>query len=137
MVERLSLTGDFSCEQADMGEEEPCGGAGNGGFEILCEAPASAEPDEGSFHHPASRQEFEPAGGVRPLDDLNGPFADFGEAPIEFGAGIAAIGKHMPQPGIQGFDGFEHVGRPVAVPNTGMMTAAPTRWPIVSVVLTD
>ena len=120
-----------------MCEEEPCGSAGNGGFEILCEAPASAEPGEGSLHHPASRQEFEPAGGVRPLDDLNGPFADFGEAPIEFGTGIAAIGKHMPQPGIQGFDGFEHVGRPVAVLNTGMMTAAPTRWPIVSVVLTD
>ena len=50
MVERLSLTGDFPCEQADMGEEEPCGGAGNGGLEILCEAPASAEPGEGSFH---------------------------------------------------------------------------------------
>ena len=27
-----------------MGEEEPCGGAGNGGLEILYKAPASAEP---------------------------------------------------------------------------------------------
>ena len=104
-----------------MGEEEPCGGAGNGSLEILCKASASAEPGEGSFHYPASRQEFEPAGSVGALDDLYGPFADFGEAPIEFGAGIAAIGKHMPQPRIQGFDGFEHVGRPVAVLNTGMM----------------
>lgn len=40
MVVRLSLTGDFPCEEADMGEEAPCGGAGNGGVEILCEAPA-------------------------------------------------------------------------------------------------
>ena len=112
MVEWLSLTGDFSCEQADMGEEEPGGGAGNGGLEILCEAPASAEPGEGSFHDPASRQEFEPAGGVRPLDDLNGPFADFGEAPIEFGAGIAAIGKHMPYQGYRDLTDLSTSGAP-------------------------
>ena len=52
------------------------------------------------LYHPASRQEHEPAGGVRALDDLYGPFADFGEASLEFGTGIAAIGKHRPQPGI-------------------------------------
>ena len=51
----------------------------------------------------------------------HGRFAVFGEAPIEFGAGIAAIGKHMPQPGIQGFDGFQHIGRPIPVLNAGMM----------------
>ena len=104
-----------------MGKEEPCGGAGNGCLEILCEAPASAEPGEGSLSHPASRQEFEPAGGVGALDDLYGPFADFGEASVEFGTGIAAVGEHVPQPGIQGFDGFEHVGRPIPILNTGMM----------------
>ena len=121
MVVRLSVACDFSCEQADLGEEEPCGGAGNGGLEILCNAQASAEAGEGSFHDPASRQQFEPAGGVGALDDLYGPFADFGEAPIEFGTGIAAIGKHMPQPGIQGFDGFERFGCPITVLNAGMM----------------
>ena len=121
MVFCLSLTGDFSCEQADMGEEEPCGGAGNGGFEILGEASASAEPGEGSFHHPAAGQEFKPAGGVGALDDLNGPVADFGEATFEFGAGITAVSEHTPQPGIQGFYGFEHGGRPIAVLNAGMM----------------
>ena len=104
-----------------MGKEEPCGGAGNGGLEILCKTSASAEPGEGSLHDPASRQEFEPAGGVGALDDLYGPFADFGEASIEFGTGIAAVGEHVPQPGIQGFDGFEHVGRPIPILNTGMM----------------
>ena len=104
-----------------MGEEEPCGGAGNGGLEILCEAPASAEPGEGSLSYPASRQEFEPAGGVGALDDLYGPFADFGEASIEFGTGIAAVSEYMPQPGIQGFDGFERFGCPITVLNAGMM----------------
>ena len=49
MVVWLSVTGDFSREQADMCDEEPCGGAGNGGFEILCKAPTSAEPGEGSL----------------------------------------------------------------------------------------
>ena len=117
----LSVTGDFSCDQADMCEEEPCGGADNGGFEILCEAPASAEPGKGSLYHPTSRQKFEPAGGVGALDDLYGPCADFGEASIEFGTGIAAVGEYVPQPGIQGFDGFEHVGRPIPILNTGMM----------------
>ena len=44
MVVRLSVACDFPCEQADMGkEEEPCGGAGNGGLEILCKTLASAE----------------------------------------------------------------------------------------------
>ena len=98
-----------------MGKEEPCGGAGDGSLEILCKAPASAEPGKGSFHDPASRQEFEPAGGVGALDDLYGLFADFGEASIEFGTGIAAVGEYVPQPRIQGFDGFEHVGRVSAV----------------------
>ena len=121
MVVWLLMTGDFPCEQADMGEEEPCGSAGNGSLEILCEAPASAEPGKGSLHHPTSRQEFEPAGGVGALDDLYGPFADFGEASVEFGTGIAAVGEYVSQPGIQGFDGFEHVGRPIPILNTGMM----------------
>jgi hypothetical protein len=121
MIVRLSVSYDFPCEQADMGKEEPCGGAGNGCLEILCEAPASAEPGEGSLHHPASRQEFEPADGVGALDDLYGLFADFGEASVEFGTGIAAVGEHVPQPRIQGFDGFEHVGRPIPILNNGMM----------------
>ena len=108
-----------------MGQEEPCGGAGNSGLEILCKAPASAEPGEGSLHHPASRQQFEPAGGVGAFDDLYGPFADFGEAPIKFGAGIATVSEYMPRPGIQGFDGFEHVGRPIPVLNAGMMNDRP------------
>ena len=42
MVVWLSVAGDFSCEQADKGEKAPCGCSGNGGLEILCEAPASA-----------------------------------------------------------------------------------------------
>lgn len=51
-----------------MCEEGPCGCAGNGGLEILREAPTSAEPCEVSFYHPTSRQEFEAAGGVGALD---------------------------------------------------------------------
>ena len=121
MVMWLLRTGDFSREQTDMGKQEPCGDAGNGGFEILSEAPTSAEPGEGSFYHPAPRQEFEPAGGAGTLDDLYGPFTDFGEASVEFRTGIAVIGEYVPQPGIWGFNGFEHAGRPIPVLNTGMM----------------
>lgn len=41
MVERLWVACDFPCEQADMGDEEPCGD--NGGLEIFWEALAFAE----------------------------------------------------------------------------------------------
>ena len=112
MVMWLLRTDDFSREQADMGVEEPCGGAGNGGFEILCKAPTSAEPGEGSLYHPASRQEHEPAGGVRALDDLYGPFADFGEASLEFGTGIAAIGKHSRNQGYRDLTDLSTSGAP-------------------------
>ena len=121
MAVRLSVACGFSCEQGDMCEERRGGGAGKGGLELLCEPPASAEPSESSFHHPAPRQAFEHAGCVGALDALFGPFADFGESSVEFGTGIATVGKRMPQPGIQGFDGFEDVGHPILVPNTGMM----------------
>jgi len=63
----------------------------------------------------------QPVGGVGAFDDLYDPFADFGEVSIEFGTGIAAVGESVPQPRIQGFDRFEHVGRPIPILNAGMM----------------
>jgi hypothetical protein len=54
-----------------VGDEDPSDGALQGGLEVLCEAAASAEPAEGSFHHPPAGQEDKALGGVGPFDDLN------------------------------------------------------------------
>ena len=59
MVVGLLVSGDFPCEQADMGEEEPGGGAGNGGLEILCQPPVAIDPGEEAFDHPASGDDGE------------------------------------------------------------------------------
>ena len=46
---------EASDEHADMGDVDPCDGAGDGRLEVLGEAPASAEPGEGAFDDPATR----------------------------------------------------------------------------------
>jgi hypothetical protein len=43
----LTLTHDFSCESADVGEQDPGGCTGDFCLEILGETAASAEPGEG------------------------------------------------------------------------------------------
>lgn len=66
-----------------MGEEHPCGCAGDGCFEIPGEAAASAEPGKGSLDDPSARQEFKSFCGVGALDGLDGPFPDFVEVSVQ------------------------------------------------------
>src|SRR5262249_13952387 len=64
--------------------------------EVLGEAPASAEPSEGSLNDPAPGQELEPFDAWRSLDDLDRPRA--GECIDELFAAINPVGKDMSQP---------------------------------------
>ena len=129
MVAILTLACDFSCEQADVGEHEPCGGTGDCCLEVLGEAAASAEPGEGPLDNPSAGQEFKSFCGIGALYDLDRPFPDLLEASLQLGPGIATIGEDMPQRGIFLADGLEHSGRAIAILNIGGMDHKPNEVP--------
>ncbi len=91
-----------SCQPAGQelhaGEEEPCLGAGDGRFEVLGQAPVAVEPSQGTFDHPAARDDFEALRGVGPLDDLQRPSAEPPQRVLEFRAAIGTVGEDMAQP---------------------------------------
>ena len=72
----------FSSARQPAGQElnacevDPCFGAGNGRFEVLCQASVAVEPGQRAFDHPLAGQDFEPLCGVGSLDDLQRPSAD-------------------------------------------------------------
>ena len=129
MVIYLSLPRDFSYQQADVGEQEPCGSTGDCCFEILGEAAAPAEPGEGSLDDPSAGQEFKSFRGVGAFYDLDVPFPDLFEASLQFRACIAAIGEDMLQQRIFLADGFEYAGRTIAILNIGRMDNKPDEVP--------
>jgi len=88
-------------EHADVGDEDPCDGAGDGGLEVLGETAASPEPGEGTFDDPSARQHLEAFGGVGSLDDVEGETAEFGEPVAKLVAGIGAVGEQMTQPWVE------------------------------------
>jgi hypothetical protein len=77
-----------------MGNQEPCLGAGNGGFPVLRQAATSPELGIGPFNHPPAWQNLEAACGVRPFDDLDPPRAVAFHGAAQFRPGIAAV--HCP-----------------------------------------
>ncbi len=146
MVMLLTFSRNFSCKQADMGEQDPGGCTGDCCLEILGETAASAEPGEGSLDalpqpstglrrrnlccfRPSAGQEFKSFRGVGAFYDLYGPFPDFFEAPFQFRPSIAAIGEDMPQGRVFPADGFEHGGCAIAVLNIGGMDNEPDEVP--------
>ena len=78
---------EASGEEAEIGEEEPGGGALDGCFEVLGEASASAEPGKGALDDPSARQELEAFDARRPLDDFDRPWA----AIVDGGAQLRAL----------------------------------------------
>jgi hypothetical protein len=82
-----SISCEAPGEHADVGDEDPCDGAGDGGLEVLGEAAAAAKPCEGPFNDPPARQHFEALGGIGSLDDLDRPAAELAE-PANTGASI-------------------------------------------------
>ena len=84
-------------EQLHRSEIEPDLAAGDGGLKVFGEAAVAVEPSEGSFDHPAARQDTR-AGTIGPFDDLDSPPAVSGQCRGQLIAGIAAVGKDMAQP---------------------------------------
>lgn len=116
---------DASSEDADVGDEDLCLGAGDGFFPILGKAPAASEPGKGAFDDPAARQKFEVLGDVGAFDDLQVPIADPGQCAAELGSGVAAVGEHMAQPGKARANGSEHTGGVVPILNVGAVHHQP------------
>ena len=114
-------------EQLHRSEIEPDLTAGDGGLKVLGEAAVAVEPSEGSFDHPAARQDTR-AGTIGPFDDLDSPPGVSGQCRGQLIAGIAAIGKDMVQPREQIADRRQQArchralaGRPPASPIASSM----------------
>lgn len=74
-----------------MNDEQRCGCRGDGLLEVLGAAAVAIQPRKGPLHHPASAQDLESLGVVRPLDDLDRPFRDLAQCLAKLFAGIATI----------------------------------------------
>ena len=61
----------------------PSGGAFDSSPEVLGETAVAPQPCEGAFDHPLAGQDFEALCAVGSLDDLERPFADFGQRRAE------------------------------------------------------
>ena len=103
----------------DGRDEEPCGGAFDGSFEVFGEASVPVQPGDGPFDDPAARQQFEALDGVGSLDDFEAPSPNFGERGTEFVPGIAAIGEDVTQPREAVADAGEDIWCAVAILDIG------------------
>src|SRR3546814_9591418 len=97
MNRMISSSCEPTREESDVGEEEPCGCCGDGGLEVLGEAPASAEQGEGCFADPSSGQQLEAFDALWALDDFDGPRPAVGEGLEQLLATIDAVGEYMAQ----------------------------------------
>ena len=79
-----------------MGDDYPRHGSFDGGFEVLGEPAAAAEPSKGALDHPTAGKQFEPFGDVGSLDDLDVQFSHLDQSVPQFVASIAAIGEDVP-----------------------------------------
>src|SRR5947207_7690807 len=92
-----------SCEtagkQPNAGDQEPCFGAGNAGFEVLGEAAIASEPGEGAFDDPAFRLRLKGSDLLGTSDDLDRPPAELGDRVAKLVATVDAVGEDMLQLG--------------------------------------
>lgn len=120
--------------EADRGDEDPGFGARDGSLEVLGKSAAAAEPSESTLDDPSPAQHLEPLGGVRSLDDFDGPTADPRQCFAQFLSGIPTVGEQMAQPGIEPSNG----STPTALSRSWMSavsTVSPTRCPSASVMM--
>src|SRR5712691_1732165 len=97
----MNHDGSSSCkapgEEAQVGQEDPRGGAGDGGLEILGEASAATEPGQAALHHPPPGEELEAFDAWRALDDFDRPRSAIGDGVAQLVAAINAVGEDMAQ----------------------------------------
>ena len=77
----MSLSCEHAGDASDVGDEQPCFGAGDGFLPVLGHATTASEPSEGALDHPPSGDDLKADRGVGALDDLNGPAADLLDRP--------------------------------------------------------
>ena len=114
--------GQASEHDADHSEADESGDGFGITLEVAAEAPASADPCEGSFDHPSFGQDDKPLGDVGSFDDLDRPGASSGGGGANARPLIAAVGvdtfdewKQSPRPFV------EHQCHAVAILNAGGM----------------
>ena len=105
--------------EADRCDEDPCFGAGDRRLEVLGEAATASEQSEGALDHPTPGQQHEALGLVGSLDDFHVPATVAGERRLQLGAGVAAIGEDVAQPGQQATDRDQQRRGAVAVLDVG------------------
>src|SRR5918997_651974 len=110
-------------QHPNMGDEDPSHRTFNRGFKVFGQAAAASKPTEGSLHNPAAFEDRKAFDRVGALDDRDGPVPKSGDGVAQLVSRIAAIGKDMAQPGIEGADGGEHLHRTVTVLDVGGMNA--------------
>ena len=76
---------------------------------------SASEPRKGPFNDPASGQDFEALGVVRPLDDLDRPFPDLSQRLAKLVTGIPTICEDVPQPSVTADYLSQHQRRAIAV----------------------
>src|SRR5215471_5430643 len=106
-------------EHADAGDCDPRLRAGDGGFEVLGEAAATAKPGKSALNDPAFWFGLEGPDTLRPGDNLNGPSAELGDRVEQFVTAIDAISEDVPQLGKCETERFQKRHRAVIVLNVG------------------
>ena len=89
----MSLSCEHAGDAADVGDEQPCFGAGDGFLPVFRHAATASEPGEGALDHPSARDQFEANGSIRTLDNLNGSAPDLLDCPAQFWPSVAAVGE--------------------------------------------
>src|SRR5260370_32338984 len=99
----MNHDGSGSCkaagEEPQIGQEDPRGGAGDGGLEVLGETSAATEPSQAALHHPPPGQELEAFDAGRAVNAFDRPRAAIGDGVEQLVAAIDAVGEDMAQLG--------------------------------------
>src|SRR6267142_2169862 len=106
-------------EELYRGDVNPRLGARNRRLEILRQAAVAIEPSQGPFDDPAPRQQLKADSVSGAFDDLDGPFAEFGESFGQVGAVVDTVGEEMAQPGKQLVDGLDDQHGTIAILDIG------------------
>ena len=117
----MGCSGQATGEEAEIGEVNPGGAAGDGGFEVFGETPRAAEPGEAALDHPAPGQQLKAFDAGGPLDDLDRPGAAIGDGVLQLRAAIDAVGEDMPQLGEAAPQIMQQRHRAVRVLDVGLM----------------
>src|ERR1700760_2038259 len=112
---------EASGRQPEMGDKEPSDFGSGRTLEVLGEAAASAEPGEGAFDHPASRQQLEALDALWSLDDFDRPRSAMGQCGDELIAAVNPIGKDMAQLREPASHPFQQRNCSMAILNVGGM----------------